>query len=166
MFDPWVGKIPWRRESLPTPVFWLENFLDGIVHGVAKSRTRLSDFHFHFLSLSARQVILKLLLWPQDDHYVTSIGGSIQSLSQCVSHYIPFPERPTSQGSTRNASQAHACTSLPLRGGRDHHGWLHCLPGAYGERRERTGKKSSGCESRLEPEEKHFQSPPSRQGYH
>ena len=21
-FDPWVGKIPWRREWLPTPVFW------------------------------------------------------------------------------------------------------------------------------------------------
>ena len=21
-FDPWVGKIPWRREQLPTPVFW------------------------------------------------------------------------------------------------------------------------------------------------
>ena len=21
-FDPWVGKIPWRREMLPTPVFW------------------------------------------------------------------------------------------------------------------------------------------------
>ena len=21
MFDPWVGKIPWRREWLPTPVF-------------------------------------------------------------------------------------------------------------------------------------------------
>ena len=20
-FDPWVGKIPWRREQLPTPVF-------------------------------------------------------------------------------------------------------------------------------------------------
>ena len=20
-FDPWVGKIPWRRECLPTPVF-------------------------------------------------------------------------------------------------------------------------------------------------
>ena len=20
--DPWVGKIPWRREQLPTPVFW------------------------------------------------------------------------------------------------------------------------------------------------
>ena len=22
MFDSWVGKIPWRREWLPTPVFW------------------------------------------------------------------------------------------------------------------------------------------------
>ena len=21
-FDPWVGKIPWRRERLPTPVSW------------------------------------------------------------------------------------------------------------------------------------------------
>ena len=21
-FDPWVGKIPWRRERLPIPVFW------------------------------------------------------------------------------------------------------------------------------------------------
>ena len=29
-FDPWVGKIPWRRKRLST-----------------KSRTRLSDFHFH-----------------------------------------------------------------------------------------------------------------------
>ena len=27
-FDPWVGKIPWRRECLPTPVF-----LPGEFHG-------------------------------------------------------------------------------------------------------------------------------------
>ena len=25
-FDPWVGKILWRRESLPTPVFWPGEF--------------------------------------------------------------------------------------------------------------------------------------------
>ena len=23
VFDPWVGKIPWRRERLPTTIFWL-----------------------------------------------------------------------------------------------------------------------------------------------
>ena len=25
-FDPWVVKIPWRRERLPTPVFWHGEF--------------------------------------------------------------------------------------------------------------------------------------------
>ena len=40
-FDPWVGKIPWKRERLPTPAFW-----PGEIHGVAQSWTRLSDFHF------------------------------------------------------------------------------------------------------------------------
>ena len=25
-FDPWVGEIPWRREWLPTPVFWPREF--------------------------------------------------------------------------------------------------------------------------------------------
>ena len=28
-FDPWVGKIPWRRDRLPTPVFW-----PGVFHGL------------------------------------------------------------------------------------------------------------------------------------
>jgi len=26
VFDPLVGKIPWRREQLPTPVFWRGEF--------------------------------------------------------------------------------------------------------------------------------------------
>ena len=83
--DSWVGKIPWRRDRLTTPVFLgfpcsstgkesacnvgdlgmiprlgrspgegkgyplqyygLENSMDFVVHGVTKSRTRLSDFH-------------------------------------------------------------------------------------------------------------------------
>ena len=44
-FDPWVGKIPWRREWQSTPVFLPRKFhgqrsLTGfVVHGVAKSRT-------------------------------------------------------------------------------------------------------------------------------
>ena len=118
-FDPWSGKIPWRRERLPTPVFWprelhrlyspwgpkksdrterlslsflgfpcgsagkesacnvgdlgsipelgkspgewnsypfqysyLENSMDCIVHGITKSQTWLSDFHFWYISKS------------------------------------------------------------------------------------------------------------------
>ena len=47
-FDPWVGKIPQRREGYPLQYSGLENFMDSIAHGVAKSQTWLSDFHFHF----------------------------------------------------------------------------------------------------------------------
>ena len=32
-FNPWVGKIPWRRERLPTPVFW-----PGELHGLYSPR--------------------------------------------------------------------------------------------------------------------------------
>ena len=47
-FDPWLGKIPWRRAWQPTPVFLPgeshgQRNLAGVVHGVSKSRTRLSD---------------------------------------------------------------------------------------------------------------------------
>ena len=47
-FDPWVGKILWRREWLPTTVFLPGEFhgqrsLAGTVRGVAKSRTQLSN---------------------------------------------------------------------------------------------------------------------------
>ena len=51
MFDPWVGKILWRREWLPIPVFLPgESQARGAwwarVHGVTKSWTRLINFHF------------------------------------------------------------------------------------------------------------------------
>ena len=46
-FDPWVGKIPWRRKWQPTPVSCLRNPIDrgewAIVHGGAKSQTLLND---------------------------------------------------------------------------------------------------------------------------
>ena len=48
-FDPWVGKIPWRRERLPTPVFWPGEF-DGLYslwgHKESDTTERLS---LHFL---------------------------------------------------------------------------------------------------------------------
>ena len=38
-FDPWVGKIPWRREQLPTPVLWPgESHGPYIGHVYSKSR--------------------------------------------------------------------------------------------------------------------------------
>ena len=50
-FDPWIRKIFWRRNGNPLQYSCLENPMDGrawwaIVHGVAKSRTRLSCPYF------------------------------------------------------------------------------------------------------------------------
>ena len=38
-FDPWVGKIPWRRKGYPLQYSGLENSMDYIVHEVAESDT-------------------------------------------------------------------------------------------------------------------------------
>ena len=44
-FHPWFGKIPCRRERLPTPVFWPGEFYGLYSPWVAKSQTWLCDFH-------------------------------------------------------------------------------------------------------------------------
>ena len=51
-FSPWVGKIPRRREWLPTPILLLENSMDRGAWAtveITKSQTRLSNYHFHFI---------------------------------------------------------------------------------------------------------------------
>jgi len=72
-FDPWVEKIPWRRERLLTPVFWPGEFHE-LVHGVAKSQTRLSNFHLcissfkvSLLSCITRCLMLKCYIFPSSD---------------------------------------------------------------------------------------------------
>ena len=49
---PGLGRSPGEGKGYPLQYSGLENSMDCIVHGVAKSRTRLSDFHFHTISRS------------------------------------------------------------------------------------------------------------------
>ena len=46
---PGLERSPGERKGYALQYSGLENSRDCIVHGVAKSRTRLSDFHFHWL---------------------------------------------------------------------------------------------------------------------
>ena len=43
---PELGRYPGEGKGYPLQYSGLENSMDFIVHGVAKSWTRLSDFHF------------------------------------------------------------------------------------------------------------------------
>ena len=46
-----LGRSPGEGKGYPLQYSGLENSMNCVVHGVAKSQTRLSDFHFHFTLL-------------------------------------------------------------------------------------------------------------------
>ena len=46
---PGLGRSPGGGNGYPLQYSGLEKSMGCIVHGVAKNRTRLSDFHFHFV---------------------------------------------------------------------------------------------------------------------
>ena len=52
-FSPWVGKIPWRREPLPTPVFWPREF-----HGLYSPWGRKESDTAEQLSLSLHYKVM------------------------------------------------------------------------------------------------------------
>ena len=63
--DPWVGKIPWRRERLPTPVFW-----PGEFHGLYSPwghkeldmtewlSLYITDGHLYLIFMNFSQILL------------------------------------------------------------------------------------------------------------
>ena len=46
----WEDPLAKGKASLPPQFSGLKNYMDCIAQGVAKSRTQLRDFHFHFQS--------------------------------------------------------------------------------------------------------------------
>ena len=108
-FNPWVRKIPWRREWQSTPVFLPGEFhgqrsLMGYKPGVAKSPTRLSVHTFTFTSVLSSQFValpaffnftslacvtpvfglhtrtsIVALLWGQKDEAAKKLGYPLQS---------------------------------------------------------------------------------------
>ena len=44
---PGLGRSPGEGKGCPLQYSGLEDTMDCIVHGVSKSQTQLSDFHFH-----------------------------------------------------------------------------------------------------------------------
>ena len=68
-FDPWVGKIPWRRHGNPLQYSCLETPLDrgawwAMVYRVAKSQTHRSDLACRGMETSQRQKTVFPFLGP------------------------------------------------------------------------------------------------------
>ena len=69
-FDPWVGKVLWRRAWQPIPLFlpggsYGRGAWWATVHGVAKSRTRQSDFTHSTAPVHSTMSFMQLILRTQ-----------------------------------------------------------------------------------------------------
>ena len=78
--DPWVRKIPWKREWQLTPVFLPREFQgerawQATVHEVTKTWIQLNDYHFH--SLFSKQPVF----------YKNDLNFQLFQLCVCFSTY-------------------------------------------------------------------------------
>ena len=95
-FDPWVGKIPWKRKSLPTSVFW-----PGEFHGVYSPWSHKGSDTTERLSLSST---------------------SSDSFTTCFPMWIPFififclitVARTSNTVLNKNGKNRHSCLSFYL----------------------------------------------------
>ena len=53
---PGLGRSPGEEKGYPLQYSDLENSMDYIVHGVTKSQTCLSGFHFHFHPATSERI--------------------------------------------------------------------------------------------------------------
>ena len=92
-FDPWIRKIPWRREWLSTPVSCLENPMDGgawwaIVHRVSQSQIWLkwlSTAEYYLLDFSLwLNSLLQVIPFP------TSLFLSMVSVVHVITRKWPW----------------------------------------------------------------------------
>ena len=82
---PGLGRSSGEGKGYPLLYSDLENAMDCVVHGVAKSWTRLSDFHFHTLhvlfhthcriSLEVSAKVLRATYW----HFIVPIGQFVKN---------------------------------------------------------------------------------------
>ena len=70
-----LGRSPGEQTSYPLHYSDLENSMDRIVHGVTKSWTWLSHFHFHMC-------FMHIVTWLTDKNYSTPLKLFYSSISQ------------------------------------------------------------------------------------
>ena len=79
---PGLGRYSGEGKRYPLQYSGLENSMDYIVHGVAKSGIQLSDFHFHF-NFTVTEINAFLL--PTNDTISTN---HLQNFSSCTAEML------------------------------------------------------------------------------
>ena len=89
---PGLGRSPGEGKGYPLQCSGLENSMDCIVHGVAKSRTWLSNFHWLIILVSGVQcsdlTFIYIINWHHDELSNHQDSATIQSFYDIID-YIP-----------------------------------------------------------------------------
>ena len=111
-FDPCIGKVPWRRERLPTPGFWPGELHGLYVHRVTKSQTQLNDFIYVCMYMLSHfsHVQLFVTLWTVAPQAPLSMGSSRQEYWSGLP--FPTPEDLPDLGMEPTSLMAHIHTHI------------------------------------------------------
>ena len=86
---PGLGRSPGEGNGYPLQYSGLENSMDCIVHGVAKSRTQLSDFHLHCkpsIGTEKQRDFESLLVLPFNEAKMKWVAKEWPDQPSCNSH--------------------------------------------------------------------------------
>ena len=92
-FNPWIGKIPWRRERLPTPVFWPREFYELYSPWGHKESDMTEWLSLHFTSslffilFSSWLDNFKWSVFEFTDSFFHLIKPTVEAL-YCMFHFI------------------------------------------------------------------------------
>ena len=125
--ETWVGSLgqedsPGEGKGYPLQYSGLENSMDCIVHGIAKSRTPLRDLHFHFpLQKNLLPTKFRLLEEFSSRSCRTKVPISLlavcwESFSTFRGHLIPWFTPPSSLSSATASHPLSASSFLPPAG--------------------------------------------------
>ena len=78
---PGLGRSPGEGKGYPLQYSGLENFMDCIIHGVAKSQTRLRDFHFSLSPSLPVSTSLLCIFYQRASSYCIQMGIKIETLN-------------------------------------------------------------------------------------
>ena len=90
MFEPWVGKIPWRRERLPTPV---ERFYEDLQDLLELTPKKRCPFHYRGLeckSRKSRNTWSNRKIWPWNTEWSRAKTNGVLP-RKCTGHNKHLP---------------------------------------------------------------------------
>ena len=93
-FNPWVGKIPWRREWLPTPLFLPGEFWNRSLAGYSPWGRKELDTTERLTHLESNKGAAKILTGPRPGSFLPGplTGDLSQGSLSCLRREPGAPE--------------------------------------------------------------------------